>query len=253
MGRTLNNTPKNIASELGLLGKLRAGINLSNFLLVSGVDSEGLPFGVAPDMAEAVGKSWGCEVELVPFPSPGVLADAASEDVWDIGLIAAEPARAETIKFSAAYVEIEATYMIRRGLDLKQIDEVDQNGIKIGVAGRSAYDLYLTRTIENAGLVRGEGLGGAVELFAEGKVDVLAGLRPGLIADAARLQGNVLAGRFTTVQQAMGSCRGNEALSQELASFVEEAKTSGLVERLIKKHGMEGKLLVAKPNISAGL
>ena len=247
------NPSKNMALELGLKETLRAGINLSNFLLVSGVDSEGQPFGVAPDMAKAIGQSWGCEVKLVPFPSPGVLADAASEDLWDIGLIAAEPARAKIISFSAAYVEIEATYMIKQGLGLNRIDEVDQNGIRISVAERSAYDLYLTRTIKNATLVRGEGLGGAVDLFAEGKVDVLAGLRPGLIADAARLQGNVLTGRFTTVQQAMGSHRGNEALSKELASFVEEAKTNGLVEGLIKKHGMEGKLLVAGPNIPAGL
>ena len=243
---------KSMASELGLGDKLRAGINLSNFLLVSGVDSEGLPVGVAPDMAKAIGQSWGCDVELVPFTSPGLLADAASEDVWDIGLIAAEPARAEVISFSAAYVEIEATYMVQQGLNLKNIDEVDQNGIKIGVAGRSAYDLYLTRTLKKASLVRGEGLAGAVELFSEAKVDVLAGLRPGLIADEARLQGNILTGRFTTVQQAVGNRRGNELLSKELASFVESAKTSGLVERLIKKYGMEGKLLVAGPSSATG-
>ena len=247
------NPSRNMALELGLKETLRAGINLSNFLLVSGVDSEGLPFGVAPDMAKAIGQSWGCEVKLVPFPSPGVLADAASEDLWDIGLIAAEPARANIISFSAAYVEIEASYMIQQGLDLNTIDEVDQDGIRISVAKRSAYDLYLTRTLKKASLVRGEGLAGAVELFSEAKVDVLAGLRPGLIADEARLQGNILAGRFTTVQQAVGNRRGNELLSKELASFVESAKTSGLVERLIKKYGMEGKLLVAGPSSATGL
>ena len=132
----MSNPSGNMALELGLTEKLRAGINLSNFLLVSGVDSKGLPFGVAPDMAKAIGESWGCEVELVPFPSPGILADAASEDLWDIGLIAAEPARAKIISFSAAYVEIEATYMIQQGLDLNTIDEVDQNGIRISVAER---------------------------------------------------------------------------------------------------------------------
>lgn len=242
-----------MALELGLGERLRAGINLSNFLLVSGVNSDGLPVGVAPDIAKAIGRSWGCEVELVPFPSPGVLADAAAEDAWDIGLIAAEPARAEIINFSAAYVEIEVTYMIKEGADLTKTDEVDQNGVRIGVAERSAYDLYLTRTLKNADLVRGKGLAGAVELFEEGKVDVLAGLRPGLIEDAARLKGNVLSGRFTTVQQAVGNPRGNEALSKELASFVESAKTNGLVERLINKHGMQGKLLVGGSATSAGV
>ena len=236
---------KNLASELGLGENLRAGINLSNFLLVSGVDSDGLPVGVAPDLAKAIGDSWGCEVELVPFPSPGVLADAASEDLWDIGLIAAEPARAEVINFTSAYVEIEATYMIKQGVNLSKIDEVDQDGIRISVAERSAYDLYLTRTLKNATLVRGKGLAGAAQLFAEGEVEVLAGLRPGLIEDSVRLGGDVLSGRFTTVQQAVGSRRGNEALSNELALFVESAKTNGLVARLIERHGMQGKLLVA--------
>ena len=234
-----------VAAELAVEDTVRAGINLSNFLLVTGTDREGRPEGVAPDMAKAIGSSLGCEVELVSFPSPGVLADAAAKGAWDIGLIAAEPARAELIEFTPAYVEIEATYMVREDREPIQIDEIDRKGVTISVAERSAYDLYLTRTLKLAELVRGQGLSGAAELFGEGKVDVLAGLRPGLLVDSERLGGRVLEGRFTTVQQAIGTLRNNRAMAQYLARFVEDSKRNGLIEGLITKHGMEGRLLVA--------
>jgi polar amino acid transport system substrate-binding protein len=234
-----------IALELTMGDKVRAGINLSNFLLVSGADEEGKPTGVAPDMAKAIGGSLGYEVEMVCFPSPGVLADAASKGAWDIGLIAAEPARAELIKFTSAYVEIEATYMVRRGLDSVQLNEIDRPEIKIGVADRSAYELYLTRTLKSAELVRGKGLPGAIQLFVDAKVDVLAGLRPALLDDSERLDGRVLEGCFTTVQQAIGTLRSNKKMAKHLTLFVESAKKNGLVGELIKKHGMEGRLLVA--------
>ena len=234
-----------VAAELAVEDTVRAGINLSNFLLVTGTDREGRPEGVAPDMAKAIGSSLGCEVELVSFPSPGVLADAAAKGAWDIGLIAAEPARAELIEFTPAYVEIEATYMVREDREPIQIDEIDRIGIRIAVADRSAYDLYLSRILKKAELVRGQGLSGAAQLFGEGKVDVLAGLRPGLLADSERLEGRVLEGRFTTVQQAIGTLRTNKVMAEFLARFVENSKRNGLIEGLIKKHGMEGRLLVA--------
>ena len=241
----VKNIHAGLAAELAVEDTVRAGINLSNFLLVTGADEEGRPKGVAPDMAKAIGGALGCEVELVSFPSPGVLADAASKSSWDIGLIAAEPARAELIEFTPAYVEIEATYMVRQELDPIPIDEIDRKGVTISVAERSAYDLYLTRTLKLAELVRGQGLSGAAELFGEGKVDVLAGLRPGLLVDSERLGGRVLDGRFTTVQQAIGTLRTNKAMAQYLARFVEDSKRNGLIEGLIKKYGMEGRLLVA--------
>ena len=234
-----------VSSELKTAGIIRAGINLSNFLLVSGRNEDGKPFGVAPDMAMAVAQALDCDIQLICFPGPGVLADAASEAGWDIGLIAAEPARAELISFSPAYVEIEATYMVRDPLKAYSVDEIDKSGIRIGVAERSAYDLFLTRTLKSAELVRGEGLSGAKQLFAESAVDVLAGLRPGLLDDATQLEGKVLEGRFTTVQQAIGTLSTNKEIAQYLTNFVEESKRNGLVEELINKHGMEGRLLVA--------
>ena len=174
----------NALSELAPSGPLRAGINLSNFLLVTGKAASGDPIGVAPDMARAIADRLGVAVSYVTFASPGELTDAAGRDVWDIGLIAAEPARAKTIAFTPPYVEIEATYMVPEGSSLDAIDDVDRPGIRIAVSDRSAYDLYLTRHLKHAELVRAKGLAAAFELFVNENLDALAGLRPGLIADA---------------------------------------------------------------------
>jgi len=239
---------KDAAAELAPGGTLRAGINLSNFLLVTGTAPSGDPTGVAPDMARAIADKVGVAVSYVTYPAPGALADAAGDGVWDIGLIAAEPARAETIAFTPAYVEIEATYMVPEGSPLAAIGDIDRPGIRVAVAARSAYDLYLTRHLKHAELVRAKGLAGAVELFLAEKLDALAALRPGLIADADKLSGGrILDGRFTVVQQAVGTAPANRAAAAFLRDFVAEAKTGGLVARLIERHGVAGRLLVAPP------
>ena len=141
---------QDILSQLAPSGTLRAGINLSNFLLVTGKAVSGDPIGVAPDMARAIADRLGVAVSYVTFASPGELSDAAGRNVWDIGLIAAEPARAKTIAFTPSYVEIEATYMVPEGSSLAVVDDVDRPGIRIAVSGRSACDLYLTRHLKHA-------------------------------------------------------------------------------------------------------
>ncbi len=235
-----------VVAELAPNGTMRAGINMSNPLLVTGRTSDGDPVGVSPDMAAAIADRLGVQVKLVQFPSPGVLADAMAEDAYDIGLIAAEPARAETIAFTNAYVEIEATYLVPPGSHLNVIADVDKPGIRVAVSARSAYDLYLTRTLEHAELVRAQGLGGALALLTNEKLDVLAGLRPALNEDVKSLPGaRIMEGRYTTVQQAIGTNPKNAAAAAFLRDFVAEAKQSGLVASLIEKHGVEGRLLVA--------
>src|ERR1700756_212062 len=129
-----------IKAQLAPHGVLRAAINMSNFLLVTGRSADGDPEGVSPSMARAIAERLGVPVKYVPFPKPGELADEAGKDVWDIGLIGAEPARAEKIDFTAAYVEIEATYLVPAGSPLQKIEDVDKHGIRIAVSARSAYD-----------------------------------------------------------------------------------------------------------------
>lgn len=232
---------KNVVAELAPTGTLRAGINLSNFLLVTGRTPSGDPVGVAPDMAAEIAKRLGVPLKLVPFKSPGELADKVGTDTWDIGLIADEPARAAVIGFTPPYVEIEATYIVGAASPLKTSADVDQKGVRIVVAARTAYDLWLTANIKNATLVQVEGAAAAFEQFKSGGADALAGLRPGLIGDVEKLPGaRLLADRFSTVQQAIGTARSNAAGIAFLRDFVTEAKRSGLVASLIEKHKVRG-------------
>jgi polar amino acid transport system substrate-binding protein len=188
----------------------------------------------------------GVAVSYVPFASPSEVADAAGSDAWDIALIAAEPARAESIAFSTAYVEIEATYLVPESSSLVSIEDVDRPGRRIAVSAGTAYDLYLSRSLEHAELLRTEGQASAVDLFLTEKLDALAGLRPALNRQVGELPGTrILPGRFTAVQQAIGTNPTNTAAAAFLQKFVTEAKASGLVARLIERHGVEGRLQVA--------
>jgi polar amino acid transport system substrate-binding protein len=230
-----------VRAQLAPTGVLRAGINLSNFLLVTGRSESGDPTGVAPDMAREIAAALGVPVKYVTFKSPGELGDQVGKDVWDIGLIGAEPQRAEKIQFTAAYVEIEATYMVPEGSPIKSIADVDRKGVRIAVSARSAYDLWLVNNIRNATLVQVSGLDAAYEKFMSDKLEVLAGLRPGLLKDVEKAPGlKILEGKFTAVQQAVGTAKANVEAAAFLADFVEKAKKSGMVQGFIDRHKVKG-------------
>ncbi|MFZ2737162.1 MAG: ABC transporter substrate-binding protein [Burkholderiaceae bacterium] len=239
-------TPE-IVSQLAPSGTLKAAINLSNFLLVTGRSASGEPEGVAPDMARAIADRLGVGLQLVAYPTPGELSDAADSGVWDIGLIGAEPERAKKITFSSAYSEIEATYLVPPGSPLEHVSQVDRPGIRIATAARTAYGLWLERNIEHAELVQAEGFDATFELFVNDKLDALACLKSKLLSDAEKIPGSrILQGQFTAVQQAVGTAKGNVAGAKFLQDFVEEAKASGFVASLIQKHQVRG-LSVAGP------
>ena len=234
-------------AELAPTGVLRADINMSNFILVTGTTPDGDPDGVSPDMARAVADRLGVPLKLVSFKSPGELADAAVEDVWDIGNIGAVAERAKTIVFTSAYVEIEATYLVPSGSSLQQISDVDRAGVRIAVAARSAYGLWLNDNIKHAELVTAKGLDGSFDIFVEQALDALAGLRPRLSDDVKRLpQAWILDGKFTAVQQAIGTKPDRPIGAAFLQDFVDEAKASGFVASLLEKHGVAGELTVAE-------
>jgi polar amino acid transport system substrate-binding protein len=236
-----------VKAELAPTGTLRAGLNLANFLLITGKDAAGEPTGVAPDMAAEIARRLGVPVKYVPYKTPGELADAADTGAWDIGLIGAEPQRAEKIAFTPAYVEIEATYLVPAGSPLKSLADVDKPGVRIAVTGRSAYGLWLDRNIRHATLVKTDTLDSACDRFVSDKLDALAGLRPRLLSDVEKLPGaRILDGQFTAVQQAIGTGRRNAAAAAYLRAFVDEAKASGFVQGLIDKHKVRG-LTVAPP------
>ena len=235
-----------VVSDLAPSGTLRATINMANFLLVTGQTRSGEPEGVSPDMAGELARQLGVRLELLPYGTPGEIADDAGTGAWDIANIGAEPKRAEKIDFTAAYCEIQATYLVSAGSQIRTIEDVDRPGVRVAVSARSAYDLWLDRHVRHAELVRADGLDASFELFIHERLDAMAVLRPRLISDAEKLPGaRILDGQFTAVQQAMGCARGRHAGAAFLRNFVEAMKASDFVADLITKHGVQGRLSVA--------
>jgi polar amino acid transport system substrate-binding protein len=234
-------------AELAPTGTLRVALNMSNVLLTATDPVTGEPCGLAADLGCELGMRLGVPVALLPYPNPGALADAAPTGVWDVGFIGAEPQRAQAIDFTAAYVEIEATYLVPPGSPLQAIAEVDRPGIRIAVPDRSAFELYLTRSLQHAQLVRVHGADNAFQHFVTDRLDALAGLRPRLVTDQDKLPGSrLLAGNFTAVQQAAGTPKGRPVGVQYLRDFIEDIKATGLVAQTIEQHHVRG-LTVAPP------
>lgn len=226
--------------ELTPSGKLRVGVNLGNFLLVQR-NPDGSVRGIVPDLAAELARRLGAPADLILYEKVGDVADGAKKGSWDVAFIGAEPQRAAEIDFTAPYVEIEATYLVPAGSPIRSLEEVDRKGVRIAVAGRSAYDLWLTRNIKQAELRRGDSIGASYDLFVKEGLEVLAGLKPKLLEEAAKLPGSrMLEGRFTAVQQAIGTPKGRPQGYAYLREFAEDAKTSGLVARLIEKHSIKG-------------
>jgi polar amino acid transport system substrate-binding protein len=234
-------------AELAPTGKLRAGINYQNFLLVTHYAPGTEPRGPAPDLARELGRRLGVPVEFVAFETAGKLADGVKTGAWDVAFLGAEPQRAGEIAFTAAYLEIPATYLVPAGSPIRSIAEVDRQGVRIAVADKSAYELYLSRTIRHATLMRVQGIDASLELFLSQKLEVLSGLKPRLLMDVEKLPGaRLLDGQFTAVQQAIGTPKARETAAKFLRGFVEDVKASGLVARAIAQNGVRG-VSVAPP------
>ena len=232
--------------ELAPSGTLRVGLNYGNFLLVLKDAPDGAPRGIAPDLGRELGKRLGVPVEFVKFQQAGQLADGVRDGKCDVGFLGAEPQRANEIAFTTAYLEIPVTYLVPSGSKIRSLADVDREGVRVAVSARSAYDLYLSRTLRHAKLERAPGIDASYELFLKEKLDVLAGLKPRLVSDAEKLPGSrVLDGQVTGVQQAVGVAKSRDAAAQFTREFVDDIKRSGLVAKTIEKHGVRG-VTVAK-------
>lgn len=230
-------------------GKLRAGINYGNPVLARRDPASGELTGVAVDLARELGRRLGLPVELIPFDAAGKLFDGVKQGAWDAAFLAIDAGRAQEIDFTAAYVVIEGTYLVPAGAPFRANEEVDSAGVRIGVSGNSAYDLFLSRTIKHAQLVRGSGPESAFDLLLNGNVDVVAGVRQSLMANAPRLPGcHVFASRFMAIEQAMGLPKGRNEAAQYAREFIEDVKASGFVARAIQAAGVQG-VAVAPPAI----
>lgn len=227
-------------SELAPTGRLRVGINFGNALL-AGKDANGAPGGVAVELAQELARRAGVPMDIVGYESAGRMAGAVTTGAWDVAFLAADPDRAGEIAFSAPYLEIDTTYLVPAGSPLRTLQDVDRGGVRIAVSERSAYDLFLTRELKRAQLVRAPSPNASIDLFFERRLDALAALRPVLVDVAAQRPGSrVLGGRFTVVTQAVGAPKGRPAAAQFLREFVEDAKAYGLVAKAIAASGVLG-------------
>lgn len=223
-------------------GRLRASINLGNPILAKRDPASGQPVGVSVDLAQAFAARLGVSLDLVVFDTAGKSVDAVRQEQADIGFFAIDPLRGQEISFTPPYVLIEGCYLVRQDSPLQHNEEVDRPGRRITVGGGSAYDLYLSREIRQAQLLRAASSPAVVETFLAEGHDVAAGVRQQLEADARRHPGlRLLPGRFMVIRQAMGTPRSRgAAASESLSTFVEEMKASGFVAEALKRHAIEG-------------
>jgi len=243
---------RSATAEFAPTGVMRAAINLSNFLLVQGLDRAGQPVGVGPEVAAEIARRIGVPVRYVMYDKPDVLADAATSGVWDICLIGAEPQRARTITFTSPYAEIQATFLVRTGGVFRSALDVDRPGVRIASVTGAAYDLWLERNIRNAEIVRARSLDECLRVFEEQELDALAGLRPRLMSDVRRLPGaRILDGGFATVAQAIGTPKSNLIGVKVMQGLIDEIIREKLIERLINKYEVRG--LSAVGPIAPGL
>ena len=233
-------TPDAVRSELAPTGVLRAGMNLQNNLFTV-KDSAGELRGVAVDVLRELGRRLGVPVKHVMYETPGKVADDAPNGKWDATILAIEQTRATTIAFSPAMTAIEATYLVPAGSRFNRISELDSPGTRIALNEKSGYDLYLTRELKHAKLVRGKNTKNTFEVFNEQKLDAIAALRPQLLENQGKVPGSrLLDGSFMTVNHGVGIPRGRSAGAAWVRAQVEDLNRSGFVARSIERHKVKG-------------
>jgi polar amino acid transport system substrate-binding protein len=231
-----------IAQHLAPTGTLRASINLGNPILAQKDPSTGQAMGVSVDLASELARRLGVGLALVVFDAAGKSVDAVTHEQADVGFFAVDPVRGQGIAFTAPYVLIEGSYLVRQDSPLQRNEDVDRPGVRVAVGKGSAYDLYLTREIKQAQLHRAPTSPTTVDYFLSEQLDVAAGVKQQLQMDAARLPNlRLLPGRFMVIEQAMGLPKGRSTQAQSyLRQFVEDVKASGFVAEALKKHKIEG-------------
>ena len=232
--------PEGARRELAPTGRLRAGMNWGNTLFTQ-KSAAGEATGVSVDVMRELAARLGVPLELVMHATPGDVADAAGRDTWDVAILAIEPARAQAIAFSPAMTEIEATYVVQRAAPLNSVEQVDAAGVRIAAPNKAGYELFLTRTLKSATLVRTKDLGESISLFNAGGADAVAALKPNLVSSMGKMPGGrLLEGRFMTVNHGLGTPRARSAGAAYLEHFVEELNASGFIARSIERYGVRG-------------
>jgi len=240
-----------VLRELAQGGELRVAVNLGNPVLAQKDPATGEPRGVSVDLARELARRLGVRPRLVLFDAAGKVFEAVQANAWDVAFLARDPKRATEIRFTAPYVIIEGTYLVRDGSPFRAVEDLDRAGVRIAVGRGAAYDLYLSRTLANAQLVRSDTSAGAIELFVDAGLEAAAGVKNQLAAFARAHQGlRVIDGRFTAIEQAIGTPRRNLEGGRYLQSFIEEMKRNGFVAAALARSGQHD-AAVAPPYRSA--
>jgi polar amino acid transport system substrate-binding protein len=233
--------PVEIVRAFAPTGRLRASINTGNPILAAPDAADGAR-GVSVDLARAFAERLGVPLALVVFDTAGKSVDAVTQEQADIGFFAIDPKRGEGIHFTGPYVLIEGCYAVRGDSPISANEQVDQAANRVVVGQGSAYDLFLSRELRHAQILRAPSSPAVVDFFLQHNADVAAGVKQQLQADAERRGGlRLLPGHFMVIRQAMGCPRGRgEAAARYLTDFVEEMKASGFVASALQRHGISG-------------
>jgi polar amino acid transport system substrate-binding protein len=241
MPSTTPSPPAAAVAEVAPTGKLRAVINVGNPVLASAGAAGGQPHGVSVDLARELARRLGVPLRMKVVTTAAMSVDAVKSGDIDIAFIAIDPVRAADMDFTAAYVLIEGGYMVPQGSPIHSNAEVDRKDLRVGVGAGSAYDLFLTRELKQAQIVRGPTSQAVLDMILAQRVDVAAGVKQQLEADARSAPGlRLLDGRFMVIQQAMATPKGRPAGARYLAEFVEDVKASGFVASALQRHGIDG-------------
>jgi polar amino acid transport system substrate-binding protein len=237
-------------AELAPTGKLRAAINFGNPVLASKDPATGEARGVSVDLSRELARRLGVPLEIVPYAAAGRVVEAVKTGAWDVAYVAIDPLRGVDMIQSPPYVVIEGSYLVPAESPIRSNAEVDREGIRIAVGKGSAYDLFLSREIKRAMLVRAPTSPQVVSMMIRENLEVAAGVRQQLEADAKRVAGvRLLPGRFMVINQAMAVPRGRDAGARYVRDFIEEMKASGFVAQALARHRVEG-AAVASPDDS---
>lgn len=233
--------PASLATAVAPTGTLRAAINFGNPILAVKDAATGAPRGVSVDLARELGRRLGVPVELVLYPAAGKVVDGLKAGEWDVGFVAIDPVRAADMDYTAPYLIIEGAYLVPQSSPIKQNADVDRDGVRVVVGAGSAYDLYLTRELKRARIIRASTSPAVVDTMVAQSVEVAAGVKQQLEADARRIPGvRLLEGRFMVINQAMAAPKGRSEGARYLARFIEEMKASGFVAAALQRHRIEG-------------
>src|SRR6266849_9720972 len=233
-----NGISPNLVTELAPTGRLRAAINFGNSVLAQQDPAGGPPRGMSAELARELARRLGVSIDYVTFDAAGKVFEALKAGLWNIAFLAIDPVRAAGIDFTAPYVVIEGVYLVPKDSGLHTVADVDRDGVRVAVARGSAYDLYLTRALKHAKLIREPSGPEALALFRKDRLEAAAGVKQPIVAFAKEHPDTrVIPGRFMVIEQAMGTPKGRDAGVRYLREFIEEMKASGFVARALSASG----------------